>query len=381
MPIMRRRHASTDSVVAAAAGNAASRRADLPLVDGRILSGIDTMAAIVARGSFVGAAETLHLTQSGVSRAVARLEERLGVRLFDRTSRAVRLTDEGRRFFERVAPLLGGIEEAACDAAGSSTRVRGQLRVNVDASFLGLVLAPRLGAFLGAHPELEVEVVVHEALGDLVGDGFDAAVRFGVPKPSSLVHRVLLTTRILTCAAPAYLDRRGRPRHPRDLRDHECIYFRDPTSGRPFEWVLQRGEEVIDVAAKGRLVVNDLWAKIVVCGAGYGLAQFVDIGVAEQLADGTLEQILPTWADEEFPLCVYYPSRQLPPAKVRAFVDFVVEATAGADEAARRRRRRPSAARARPQKLLLSGGDTVKAEAADPEGRRSRARAGGSPGS
>ena len=141
--------------------------------DGRLLSGAGVLAAVVEGGSFVRAGEALGLTPSGVSRAVARLEARVGVRLLDRTPRAVTLTDEGRRFHARVVPLLAGLEEAAADAAGAAATARGRLRVNVDPWVARLVLAPRLSAFLVAHPALSLELVVRDALGELVTEGFD----------------------------------------------------------------------------------------------------------------------------------------------------------------------------------------------------------------
>src|SRR4051795_3421441 len=150
--------------------------------DGRLLGGISVLAAVVETGNFIRAAESLGLTQSGVSRAVARLEARVGVRLFDRTPRAVSLTDEGRRFHTQVAPLLAGLEEATTEAAGSADAVRGKLRVNVDGWFARLVLAPRLPALLAAHPQLSLELIVRDTVGDLVSEGIDVAVRFGEPE-------------------------------------------------------------------------------------------------------------------------------------------------------------------------------------------------------
>src|SRR3984957_6273193 len=173
--------------------------------DSRLLSGIEVLAAVVEAGSFVRAAEQLGLTQSGVSRAVARLETRAGVRLFDRTARAIEMTEEGRRFYQQVKPHLSGIEDAAIQAGGSAAAVRGRLRINVDPFFARLVLAPRVGKFLAAPPEVSLEILGRDRLGDLVADGFDAALRFGEPEPSSLVSRRVLDTRVLTCAAPSYL--------------------------------------------------------------------------------------------------------------------------------------------------------------------------------
>jgi DNA-binding transcriptional LysR family regulator len=169
---------------------------------------------------------------------------------------------------------------------------------------------------------------VRDGLGELVADGFDAAVRFGEPEPSGLVARKLLETRILTCAAPSYLACRGTPQHPQDLMDHECLMFRDPVTGRPFGWEFHRGAEVVEVAATGRLVLNDLSTKLAACAAGHGIAMTIALGVDPLLASGTLVQVLPDWAEERFPLYAYHPSRHLPPAKVRAFLDFVLASIA-----------------------------------------------------
>jgi DNA-binding transcriptional LysR family regulator len=296
--------------------------------DSRLLAGIGVLSAVVESGSFVRAGEALGLTPSGVSRAVARLEGRVGVRLFDRTPRAVTLTDEGRRFHAQVMPLLAGLEDAASEAAGAVSSVRGRLRVNLDPWIARLVLAPALPDFLEKHPALSIELVVRDTLGELIAEGFDAAVRFGEPEASTLVARKLLETRILTCAAPAYLARYGTPEHPRDLERHECLMFRDPATGRPFDWEFRRGPEVVSIKARGRLVVNDLATKLALCMGGNGLTQTIELGLDSLLASGALVQVLADWAEERFPLYAYYPSRHLPPAKVLAFMDFVVESVA-----------------------------------------------------
>jgi DNA-binding transcriptional LysR family regulator len=213
----------------------------------------------VETGNFVRAAEALGLTPSGASRAVARLEARVGVRLLDRTPRAVSLTDDGRRFHAQVAPLLAGLEEAATQAAGAAHAVQGRLRVNVDPWVVRLVLAPRLSAFLAAHPLLSLGMLVRDTLGDLVSEGVDVAVRFDEPEPSSLIARKLLETRIPVCAAPAYLARHGPPQHPRDLAQHECLLYRDPVTGRRFPWEFHRAA---DVGSEGhRQLISESTAK------------------------------------------------------------------------------------------------------------------------
>lgn len=183
------------------------------------------LAAVVEGRSFVRAAETLGMSDSGVSRAVARLEARLGIRLFDRTTRSLRLTEEGARFHAEVAPLLDALGEAAAAASGAGTAVRGRLRVDVDPFFARLVLAPRLPAFLKRHPYLELDLVTRERSGDLVPGGIDVALRFGPPSTASAVSRHLLDTRVLTVASPIYLERHGRPAAPTALSGHRCIQF------------------------------------------------------------------------------------------------------------------------------------------------------------
>jgi DNA-binding transcriptional LysR family regulator len=301
--------------------------------DSRLLSGIQVLIAAVEAGSFVRAASSLGITQSGVSRAVARLEQRVGIRLFDRTARSVVLTDEGRSFYQRVKPLSIGIEDAATEAASSKAVARGRLRVNVDPFFARLVLAPRLGKFLAAHPQLTVEIIGRDRLGDLVADGFDAAVRFGEPEPSALVARRLLSIRVLTCAAPSYLAKHGRPSHPRDLAAgrHECIHYQDPLTGRPFPWEFHRGRQKVGVAVSGRLIVNNVGTMIGACVAGHGVAQILALGTQDLLNRGKLIELFPDWPDEQFPLYAFHLSRHVPPAKVRAFLDFVVRSVAGTE--------------------------------------------------
>jgi DNA-binding transcriptional LysR family regulator len=295
--------------------------------DERTLSGISVLAAVVDSGSFAAAGDVLNMSQPGVSRAIARLEARLGVRLLDRTTRSVSLTDEGRRFYRQIMPLLAALEEATVMAAGGASVVRGRLRVNVDPYFSRLILGPRLGTFLRDHPELQLELIMRDRLGDMVAEGFDLAVRFGEPRPSSLVARKLLDTRILTVATPSYCKRNGRPLTPLELEvdgNHVCIEFRDPETGRPFPWEFHRKRKKIAVQTGGRLIVNDVGTLHSACLAGYGVAQIMMLGAEKMLANDQLLDLFPDWPDERFPLYAYHPSRRHPSAKTRAFLDFIV---------------------------------------------------------
>ena len=292
----------------------------------QVLEGVGVMAAIVDARSFGGAAEVLDVSPSGVSRAIARLEARLGVRLFERTTRSVRLTDEGRRFYEEVMPLLGALEEATVGARGGAAAIRGRLRVNVDPFFSRLILGPALGAFLDRHADLEVELRTKDELGDIVADGFDLAIRFGHPRASTLVARKLLDARVVTVAAPSYVKRFGRPAHPRELESggHRCIQFRDSLTGRPFPWEFHQGRKKLVMQTPGALTVNDAGTLQSVCLAGYGIAQMFELAEDRLLADKRLVTLFADWSDERFPLYAYYPSRHHVPAKTRAMLEFVV---------------------------------------------------------
>ncbi|MBB3286882.1 MULTISPECIES: LysR family transcriptional regulator [unclassified Rhizobium] len=295
--------------------------------DGRILSGVSVLAAVVEGGSFVKGAELIGITDSGVSRAIGRLEARLGVRLLDRTTRSVTLTDEGRRFYEEVKPHLNAIEDAAVVVSGSASAVRGRLKVDIDPFFLPLVLAGRLGGFCERYPDLSIEFVTREHVGDLVAEGIDLAIRFGQPRFASLVARKLIEAPILTVASPRYLERHGRPAHPRDLSAHRCLQFVDPYTGKPFEWEFIRGDETIDVPTSGPLTFTDPKTMLDECLAGTGIAQVIGWGIGQALARGSLIDLFPDWHGERFPLFAFHPSRKHPPAKVRAFVDFCADIT------------------------------------------------------
>ena len=292
--------------------------------DTRVLTGVGVLVAVTEAGNFARAAEMLGLTPSAVSRAVARLEARVGVRLFDRNPREVSLTEEGRRFHMQVMPLLAGLDEAAAEAAGAAVVVRGRLRISVDPWFARTVLAPKLQQFLDRYPLLSVDFSTSNYREEMM-TGVDVAVRFGPPDESSLIARQLLETRILTVAAPAYLEKHGEPRSPHDLVHHETLLFRDPQTGLPFAWEFRRGEEVKEVKVSGRLVMDDPSVAIAACLAGQGVFQSLAIGLEPFLSRGELVQILPEWSEELYPLYAYHPSRHLPPAKVRALLNFIQE--------------------------------------------------------
>jgi DNA-binding transcriptional LysR family regulator len=225
-----------------------------------------------------------------------------------------------------VKPNLATIEEAAANASCAANIVRGRLRVNMDPVVSRLMLAGRLGAFLDLHPEISLEFITREQIGDLVGDGVDVAVRFGEPAMSSLIARKLADLQLITVAAPSYLELRGHPKSPTELVDHACIHLRNPLTGQAYDWDFYKGGKIITVPTKSRLMVSDVGTMFTECIAGTGIAQVFTVLVRDPLQNGSLVQLFPDWSDETFPLYVYYPSRHHPAAKVRAFVDFVLGA-------------------------------------------------------
>jgi DNA-binding transcriptional LysR family regulator len=295
--------------------------------DGRLLSGVTVLAAVVESGSFRRTAAVLGMSDSGVGRAVARLETRVGVRLLDRTTRSMALTEEGRRFYELVAPGLADIEDAAEELVSSPKSVRGKLRVDVDPFFLRTMLADGLAGFLERYPEVELDLLTRQSVGDLVVDGIDIALRFGKPLvSSSYVAQKLLETRVLTVAAPSYLARHGHPEHPLDLTIHDCIHFRNPATDRAFPWEFHRAGKILTVPTSGRLMLSDVTAMLRACASGAGVAQTIEVGTDDLVKAGQLVELFPQWSDERFALYAVYPSQYGPSSRVRCFIDFVAKA-------------------------------------------------------
>jgi DNA-binding transcriptional LysR family regulator len=224
-------------------------------------------------------------------------------------------------------PLLASIEEAATEVAGTAAAVSGRLRVNVDPWFARMVLAPRLPLFLRRYPLVALDLTVSNHREEMM-KGVDVAVRFGPREGETLIARKLLDTRVLTCAAPAYLEHFGTPQTPQDLLHHEALLFRDPQTGRPFEWEFSRNGQTVEVDVRGRMTTDDPSTAVEACAAGHGIFQSFALGLDPWLRRGALVQVLGDWSDEIYPLYAYHPSRHLPPAKVRAFLDFIQEIAA-----------------------------------------------------
>jgi DNA-binding transcriptional LysR family regulator len=275
-------------------------------------------------GSFTAAAEALGLTQGAVSRSIARLEERLGVRLFQRSTRSVRLTDDGELYRSQCQQALDQIAEAERAITGHQAEPAGTLRISAPTTYGNFRLLPWLPQFSERYPKVALEVDISNRNVDLVEDGFDLAIRLGEPKDSRLIARKLEDATMGLFAAPAYLQRAGTPENLDDLRRHACIQFVLPSSGRPMPMIFRAGGRDIDHPFNSRLRVReDVLAAVTWARAGGGLFQIYHFIAREFVARGELVEVLPAFNGRSRPFSVLYPQNRHLSARVRAFVDFL----------------------------------------------------------
>ena len=288
------------------------------------LSAMAVFARVVEAGSFSAAARELALSKSAVSKQVARLEDRLGVRLLNRTTRRLSLTEAGAAFYEGCRQMLGEAEAAEAAVSHLAAAPRGTLRVNAPMSFGVLHVAPALPDFLERYPELAVEMALNDRVVDLVEEGFDVGVRIGALHDSSLIARRLAPARRLPCAAPSYVARAGAPEQPEDLREHACLLYSYQATGR--EWRFRGPEGERRVTVSGRLETNNGDALRAAALSGAGVALLPSFIIGDDLRQGRLRRLLPGWEGSE-PTAVHavYPARTNLSPKVRVFVDFLAE--------------------------------------------------------
>jgi len=279
---------------------------------------------VVNAGSFVRAADTLNVSKTAVSRLVADLESRLGTRLLQRTTRKLSLTEEGEVFQERCKGLLDGLEEAEAELSAHTGEVIGQLRVNVPVSFGLLQLARLWPRFMAAHPRVTLEVTLADRIIDLVDEGYDLAVRIARLPSSSLVSRQLAATRMVLCASPEYLRRHGTPTHPSDIARHSVSTYTLLSMGDQWEFEGRDGPVAVKVMPRMRTNSGDTC-----CAAAVGHQGIVlqpSFLVADYLASGALVEVLPEYRSIELGVYAVYPSRKHLTPKVRALIDFLVDA-------------------------------------------------------
>jgi len=286
------------------------------------LSHLPVFAAVARNGSFRAAGRELGIAPSAVSHAVSALEARLGVRLLARTTRSVALTEEGAVLLERLRPALSEIDLALTQAVEARDRPAGNLRLNVPRTAAELALAPRLGAFAAAYPDIRLEIVNEDRFTDVVEGGFDAGVRLGESLQRDMIAvRIGPQLRSAVVAAPSYIESRALPRHPRDLAGHRCIRFRF-SSGAIYRWEFEKAGEEVVMDVDGPLILGEDRGIVQAALDGAGIAFLFEDYVRQPLAEGRLVRMLEDWCPPFDGFFVYYPSRKQMRPALRAFVDF-----------------------------------------------------------
>jgi DNA-binding transcriptional LysR family regulator len=281
-------------------------------------------AAVVEAGSFTGATHVLDMSKAAVSRYVGELEERLGLRLLHRTTRKLSATTEGEIFYARCRELLDNLDEAEAEVTSRSGEATGMLKINVPVTFGLMHLAPLWPAFLARHPKLSIDITLSDRVTDLVEEGFDIAVRIGQLTASSLISRKLASTRMVLCASPEYLQRRGAPARPEDLLHHDVISYSLFSSGENWSFAGPDGDVSVKVTPRVRTNSGDTCRAAALQHQGIILQPTFIVGA--DLARGTLQEIMPGYHSVELGIHAVYPSRKFVSPKVRLLIDFLVEA-------------------------------------------------------
>lgn len=294
--------------------------------DDLLLGSIELFCLAAELGSFTLAANAASVTPAAVSRSVARLEERLGVRLFVRTTRQIRLTDSGQRYFEQCRQALSQLVDAEREVTGQQTTPAGVLRISMPTPYGHYRVLPLLPAFRELFPQVQVECHLSNRNIDFADEGFDLAIRGRAPDDSSLIARKLEDAQLVVVATPGYLKRAGVPKSIDDLKKHECIQFELPSSGRNLAWTFANDTGEIDVATQGSYGTSgDALAGITLARSGAGLFQTYRFIVEEDLREGRLVEVLPENGRSTRPFILLYPHGRYLSSRVRAFVDFLVE--------------------------------------------------------
>lgn len=287
------------------------------------ISGISAFARVVETGGFSAAARQLGVTPSAISKQVTQLENRLGARLLNRTTRQLSLTEVGTAFYERTKQILWALDEAEQAVSHLTNIPRGTLRVTVPLAFGETHIAPILPGFVTRFPDVSVEIVTSERLANLVEEGIDVAIRVGQGPDSSLFGRKLAPNRRIICASPAYLAARGIPQVPGDLMNHNCLTY--VQQGPRVEWRFGDDSEAFTVPVSGTIQSNSFSVLRAAAVAGVGITRLAGFIVGEALKNGALVELLGAYEANDGDIFVVYPtSRHLSP-KVRAFIDYLVE--------------------------------------------------------
>lgn len=288
------------------------------------LNDIVIFTKVVETKSFTGAADQLGLPKSTVSRKLAQLEERLGVRLVQRTTRKLALTDIGHAYYERCARIVADVAAAEQVVTDMQATPRGRLRVTAPADLSMRYVGSIVAGFIAQHPEINVELEASDRVVDLIEEGFDVAVRFGALPESTLIARRLCTIRGVLCASPDYLARRGTPRTIEELEEHDRVLFTPST--RIQSWTLGNGEQSYEFGRPARFASNNVGAVYEAVLSGAGIAVLTDFIVYSGCSGGGLAYVLPEWSGRPVEVNAVYPARQNVPPRLSLFLDHLATA-------------------------------------------------------
>jgi DNA-binding transcriptional LysR family regulator len=288
------------------------------------LNDIVVFTKVVETKSFTGAADALGLPKSTVSRKLAQLEERLGVRLVQRTTRKLALTEIGEAYYERCARIVADVMSAEQLVTDMQATPRGRLRVTSSVDFATKWFGDIIASFLEKYPDINIELEATDRVVDLIEDGFDLAVRFGPMPESTLIARRLCTVTLVLCASPAYLARCGTPKTIEDLDGHDHVLF-TPTS-RNQTWTLVNGEVTHEFGRPARFASNNFGAALTSALAGSGIALISDFMVGELFNSGRLVRVLPEWTTRPTEVHAVYPAREKLPPRLSLFIDHLAQA-------------------------------------------------------
>jgi DNA-binding transcriptional LysR family regulator len=296
-------------------------------VRGAEFAELKAFVAVVERASFARAAEHLGLSPSALSQTIRQLESRLGVRLLNRTTRSVAPTAAGAQLNERMAPLMRDMDDAVAEASATAGRAGGTLRINTLGMAARQVIAPRLARFHRAHPEVVLDIVVDDALSDVVAGRFDAGIRVGERVEKDMIAvRLTPDVKMIAVASPDYLARHGTPRTPADLHHHACINWRLQADGRVYRWQFEKRGKPLELAVHGPLTTNQAHTGLAAALQGLGvLYAFDHEGIAEALHKKQLVQVLADWSITRPGLFLYYPHRRHAQPALSAFIDCLLD--------------------------------------------------------
>lgn len=290
------------------------------------LLAIRTFVRIAEAGSFGRAADHLNIPRSTASKLIQDLEQMLGTRLIQRTTRQATVTPEGAAYYERALRLLADLDEMDGEARRTRVQPRGRLRVDIGSSLANLALIPALPAFQARYPDIDLRLGVSDRNADMVGEGIDVAIRGGDLADSSLIARKLCELDMIVCAHRSYVERHGLPAHPSALEGgHRIVSYFSSLTGKPFNLRFERDGEIVEVQPRGNVAVNESTAHLTALVAGLGVGLNFRFQVRPWLETGELVQVLPEWRQARMPLYAMYPQTRHMNAKARVFIDWAVE--------------------------------------------------------